>query len=235
MSGILGKKIGMTQVFSEDGQIVPVTVIESNSCCVVQIKTKETDGYNAIQLGFEDIKDVKTKKPLREKFKKIKVKPKRFIKEMRVEDPENYKVGQNIEISQFCPGDFVEIVGISKGKGFQGGIKRWNWSGGPSGHGSMSHRSPGSIGASAFPSRVHKGHHLPGHMGSQRVTVGGLEVIKVDKDNNLLVVRGSVPGHKNCYLVIKKSKKKKAKTVKKEVEEKKEKQQKKEEPAEAKK
>lgn len=225
----------MTQVFREDGQIIPVTVIESNSCCVLQIKTKQTDGYDAVQLGLEDIKDFRAKKPLREKFKKIKVKPKRFVREIQVQQPENYKVGQNIEISQFGPGDFVDIVGISIGKGFQGGIKRWNWSGGPSSHGSMSHRAPGSIGASAYPSRVYKGHHLPGHMGNQKVTVQNLEVIKVDKDNNLLAVKGSIPGHNNCYLIIRKSKKKKSKAVKKETEESKEKQQKNGKPAEAKK
>lgn len=216
MSGILGKKIGMTQVFGEDGRIVPVTIIESGPCCVLQIKTQSSDGYNAIQVGFEEIKDSKINRPLRGKFKKIKVTPKRFIKEVPVPDPENYKVGQDIDVGQFSPGDFVDIVGTSIGKGFQGGMKRWHWSSGPSGHGSMSHRAPGSIGASAFPSRVFKGHHLPGHMGNQRVTVQSLEIIKVDKDNNLLVVKGSIPGHKNSYLIIKKSKKKKAKAVEKE-------------------
>ena len=219
MIGILGKKIGMTQVFGEDGEIIPITVIESGPCYVLQVKTKESDGYSAIQLGFEDIKDSKLKRPLREKLKKIKVTPKRFIKEIPLAQAQNYQVGQQIEVANFTPGEFVNIIGTSKGKGFQGGIKRWHWSGGPKSHGSMCHRAPGSIGASAYPSRVYKGHHLPGHMGSQRVNAQNLEVIKIDKDNNLLVVRGSVPGHKNSYLIIKKSKKKKPKVIKKEVKE----------------
>ncbi len=214
MTGILGKRIGMTQVFGEDGRIIPVTVIASGPCSVLQIKTKESDGYNAIQVGFEEIKDSKINRPLRQRFKKIKVTPKRFIKEIRVEDPKGYRIGQNINLADFAPGDFVDITGTSKGRGFQGGIKRWHWSGGPKSHGSMSHRSPGSIGASSFPSRVHKGHHLPGHMGNQRVSVQSLEVIKADSENNLLVVKGSAPGHKNSYLIIKKSKKKKSKAEK---------------------
>lgn len=208
MGGILGRKIGMTQVFGADGQIIPITVIESGPCCVLQIKTNQSDGYNAIQVGFEDIKDAKVKKPLQKKFKKIKVTAKRLIKEIPVENPENYRVAQHIDVAEFSPGDFVDIVGTSKGRGFQGGVKRWNWSGGPKSHGSMSHRVPGSIGSSAFPSRVFKGHHLPGQMGNQRITVQNLEVVKVDKDNNLLVVKGSVPGHKNSYLIIRKAKKK---------------------------
>lgn len=209
MTGILGRKIGMTQVFTPEGEVVPVTVIESGPCSVLQVKTKEQDGYSAIQLGFGDKKDSKVNKPLREKFKKVKVTPKRFIKEIRVLNPKEYQVGQNIDVALFNPGDFVDIEGRSIGRGFQGGVKRWHWSGGPKSHGSMSHRAPGSIGASAYPSRVHKGHHLPGHMGNQKVTAQNLEVIKVDKDNNLLAVRGSVPGHRNSYLVIKKAKKKK--------------------------
>ncbi len=189
MRGILGKKIGMTQIFREDGQIMPVTVIESGPCSISQIKTQNKDGYDAIQLNFKD----------------------KLTKEIRLSDPTSYKVGQNIDLAQFSPGDFVDITGASKGKGFQGGIKRWNWKRGPQSHGSMSHRAPGSIGASAYPSRVVKGHHLPGHMGNQRTTVQNLEIIKVDKENNLLVVGGSVPGHRNCFLVIKKAKKKAAK------------------------
>ncbi len=208
MPGILGKKIGMTQVFGENGQIIPATVIESGPCCVLQVKTQSSDGYSAIQLGFQDTKDSKVNKPLREKFKKIKVAPKRFIKEIPVPDSKSYQVGQKIDVAVFSPGDFVDIIGTSIGKGFQGGMKRWHWKGGPKSHGSTSHRAPGSIGASAFPSRVYKGHHLPGHMGNQRVTVQNLEVIKVDKDNNLLLLKGSVPGHKNSYLIIRKSRKK---------------------------
>ena len=199
----------MTQIFDQDGQTIPVTVIQSEPCAIVQIKTKSKDGYDAIQLGFQDIKEGKLNKPLRERFKRLKLSPKKFIKEIRVANPKDYQVGKSIDLSQFQPGDFVDVVGTSIGRGFQGGIKRWNWSLGPKSHGSMSHRAPGSIGASASPSRVLKGHHLPGHMGNQRTTVKCLEVIKVDKDNNLLLVKGSVPGPKNSYLVIKKSRKKK--------------------------
>ncbi len=203
MVGILGRKIGMTQVFREEGEVVPVTVIESGPCSVLQIKAKETDGYNAIQLGF-------------------KAAPRKFVREFTVADPKNYQLGQDIDVTQFSPGDFVDIAGISRGMGFQGGVKRWHWSIGAKSHGGMSHREPGSIGASAYPSRVIKGHHLPGQMGNQRVAIQGLEVVKTDKAHNLLVVKGSVPGHKNCYLVIKKSKKqKKSKLVKKEAEPKK--------------
>lgn len=199
----------MTQIFRQQGEAVPVTTIQSQSCAVLQVKTKDRDGYNAIQLGFAETKDSKLKKPLREKFKQIKVSPKKFIREFPVADPQNYQVGQSIDLGQFNPGDFVDVVATSKGCGFQGGIKRWHWSGGPSGHGSMSHRAPGSIGASAYPSRVLKGHHLPGHMGNRKVTVQNLEVIKVDKENNLLVVKGSVPGHNSCFLIVKKAKKRK--------------------------
>ena len=209
MNGLLGKKIGMTQIFRDDGRVIPVTVIESGPCSILQIKTKEKDGYNAIQLGFGEVAETKIKKPLKEKFKKIRVKPTKFIREIEVNDPENYKIGQNLEVTQFSPGDFVDIIATSIGKGFQGGIKRWNWSGGPESHGSMSHRAPGSIGASAFPSRVYKGHHLPGHMGNKKTTIQNLEVVKIDKENCLLAVKGSVPGHKKCYLIIKKTKKKK--------------------------
>jgi large subunit ribosomal protein L3 len=209
MTGILGKKIGMTQVFGENGQIIPVTVIESGPCYVLQIKTEKSDGYGAIQLGLGEKKESRVKKPLREKFKKVKVTPKAFIKEICVPDPKEYQIGQDIDVGLFKRGDFVDIEGTSIGRGFQGGIKRWHWSGGPKSHGSMSHRTPGSIGASAYPSRVYKGHHLPGHMGKQRVNVQNLEVIKVDKAHNLLAIKGSVPGHKNSYLIIKKAKKKK--------------------------
>jgi large subunit ribosomal protein L3 len=215
MVGILGKKIGMTQIFKDGGQIVPVTIVAAGPCSILQLKTKQKDGYNAIQLGFEDTKASRLNKPLAEKFKKIKVSPKKFIKEISMLDVQGFRVGQCLDVSEFKPGDFVDIVGTSKGHGFQGGIKRWHWSGGPKSHGSMSHRAPGSIGASAFPSRVYKGHHLPGHMGNQKVTVQNLEVIQVDKEKHLLVVKGSVPGHRNSYLIIKKAKKKISKTEQK--------------------
>lgn len=214
MNGILGKKIGMTQVFDAEGQVIPVTVLRSGPCFILQIKTKEKDGYTAVQLGFEEIKESKVKKPRLGKFKQIKVTPTRYIKEIRVADHKNYQVGQQIDLTQFNPGDLIDVVATSIGRGFQGGVKRWGWSIGPKSHGSMSHRAPGSIGASAFPSRVVKGHHLPGHMGNHRVTIQNLEVIKVDKENNLLVVKGSVPGPKNSFLIIKKSPRKKVKIAK---------------------
>jgi large subunit ribosomal protein L3 len=208
MEGILGKKIGMTQIFKDSGQIVPVTIVAAGPCSILQIKTKQKDGYNAIQLGFEDARTSKINKSLTKRFEKIKVSPKKFIKEIAIQDVKGFQVGQNLDVSLFKPGDFVDIVGTSKGHGFQGGIKRWHWSGGPKSHGSMSHRAPGSIGASAFPSRVYKGHHLPGHMGNQKVTVQNLEVVQVNKERHLLVIKGSVPGHKNSYLIVKKARKK---------------------------
>ncbi len=221
MSGLLGKKIGMTQVFTEDGQVVPVTAIETGPCSVLQVKTVESDGYNALQLAFDSVKETRLKKPLRGKFKKLNISPKRFVKEIRVIDIKPYALGQDIDVSMFAPGEYVDVIGTSIGKGFQGGIKRWGWARGPETHGSMSHRAPGSIGASAYPSRVVKGHHLPGHMGCARITVHNLEVIRVDKENNLLVVKGSVPGHDNSYLIIHKSTRKKPKVAKKPAAEKK--------------
>lgn len=213
MDGMLGKKIGMTQIFTEDGRLIPVTVIESGPCSVLQVKTKQTDGYNAVQLGFEDIKESRVNKPQLEKFKKIKVAAKRLIQEITVREPEKYQVGQNIKVSEFNLGEYVDVIGTSIGRGFQGGVKRWHWRGGPETHGSMSHRAPGSIGASSFPSKVERGHHFPGHMGHQRVTIQNLEIIKIDEGNNLLVLKGSVPGPKNGYLIIRKCIKNKVKKV----------------------
>lgn len=207
MIGILGKKIGITQLFKEDGSIVPATVIEAGPCYVLQIKTSEVDGYKAIQLGFESKKERRVNKSLMGHFKKAKTKPISFIKELRTESIDRYKVGQVITADIFQEKDLVDITGSSIGKGFQGGVKRWGWSGGKASHGSMHHRAPGSIGASSFPSRVFKGHHMPGRMGNEQKTIQNLEIVKVDKENNLLVVKGSVPGHKNSYVVIKEAKK----------------------------
>lgn len=209
MVGILGKKIGMTQIFDRDGTVVPVTVVSGGPCFVLQIKTKEIDGYNALQLGFEDTKESRVSKPLREKFKKVKVTPKKWIKEILISNPGEYTLGQQLDVSQFNPGDFVDVISTSRGLGFQGGTKRWHWKLGPKTHGGMSHREPGSIGASACPSRVFKGHHLPGHMGNERVTVQNVKIIQTDKENNLITLKGSVAGHKNCYLIIRKATKKK--------------------------
>ena len=198
-SGLLGKKIGMTQVFVEDKQIA-VTAIEAGPCYVLGKNDKK------VQLGFDEVKETKLKKPQRNFFKKIKVKPLRFIREF-IKD-EDYKIGQELKADLFAVGDFVDIAGVSIGKGFQGGFKRWHWHGGPKSHGSMSHRRPGSIGSSSDPSRVWKGHHLPGHMGAQKVTVENLKVVKIDADNNIILVKGAVPGHRNTLLVISFSKKK---------------------------
>ena len=207
MVGILGKKIGMTHIFDENGRTVPVTLVEAGPCHVVQIKTKETDGYTAIQVGFDEKKARLVRKAEAGHFKKSEIKVLKFIKELRMNDVSAYKVGQKIEADLFAKGDFVDVTGTSIGKGFQGGMKRWNWSGGPAGHGSMFHRAVGSIQSGARLGRVTKGHHLPGHMGVDRVTTQNLEIINVDKANNLLLVKGAVPGHKNSYLIIKEAKK----------------------------
>jgi large subunit ribosomal protein L3 len=206
--GILGKKVGMMQIFKQDGQAIPVTIIEAGPCSVTQIKVPEIDGYRAVQLGFEDRKESRSKKPLVDHFKKAKVKPKRFIREIKVSEGDDYKLTQEIKVDMFKEGDFVDVTGLSIGKGFQGGIKRWGWSGGDKSHGSMTHRRPGSIGASAFPSRVLKGHHLPGRMGGEKKSVQNLQVIKVNLENNLIMVKGAVPGHKNSYLIVRNAQKK---------------------------
>lgn len=205
--GILGRKIGMTQVFRNDGRIIPVTVIEAGPCHVLQVKTKDKDGYDAVQLGFIEKKEKSTNKPELGKFKKINISPKRFIRELRIVPEQKFEVGQQVRVDIFIPGDAVDVTGTSIGKGFQGGVKRWHWKGGPKTHGSMSHRRPGSIGSSTTPGRVLKGHHLPGRMGQDKVTIQNLEVVKVDPENNLLVVEGAVPGPKDGLLLIRKAKK----------------------------
>lgn len=207
MTGILGKKIGMTHIFDENGRIVPVTLIEAGPCYVVQVKTVEMDGYNAIQIGFDEKKKRLVNKVTAGRFKKSGVNALRYVKELRLKDVSAYKVGQKIEADLFAKGDFVDVVGTSIGRGFQGGVRRWNWTGGDAGHGSMFHRAVGSIQSGARLGRVTKGHHLPGHMGSARITMQNLEILNVDKGNNLLVVKGAVPGHKNSYLMVKESKK----------------------------
>lgn len=191
MAGILGKKIGMTQVFTEDGKRTPVTLIKAGPCYIEQVKDKGRDGYRAIKLSFKESNC-----------------PKGFIHEIRLRDDENYELGSMLKPDIFKVGDFVDVSGTSIGKGFQGGVRRWHWKGGPASHGSTSHRRPGSIGSSAFPSRVFKGHHLPGRMGGDRVTVQNLIVIKILPEENLIAVKGAVPGCKNSFLVIKKAKKK---------------------------
>ncbi len=207
MHGILGKKIGMTNIFDERGNNVPVTLIETGPCHVIQVKTKETDGYTAIQLGFGEKRSKLVNKPDAARFKKAGVNAVRFSREIRMNDVAAFKPGQKIEGDIFAKGDFVDVIGTSIGKGFQGGMKRWGWKGGPGGHGSMFHRAIGSIQSGARLGRVTKGHHMPGHMGVDRITVQNLEVVDVDKANNLVLIRGSVPGHKNGFVVIREAKK----------------------------
>ena len=201
---IIGKKIGMTQIFDEKGLVVPVTVIEAGPCIVTQVKTIETDGYNSIQLGFGDVKEKKVNKPIKGHFKKSKLELKKHLREFRIENIEA-KVGDEIKADVFEIGDKIDVQGTSKGKGFQGVIKRHGQSRGPMGHGSMYHRRPGSMGSTSTPGRVFKGKKLPGHMGCETITIQNLDVVKVDIDKNVLLIKGSVPGAKGAILKIKKS------------------------------
>ncbi len=205
MLGLLGKKIGMTQVFDEKGVQTPVTVIEAGPIYVSQIKTVEQDGYNALQVAFGEEKKHRKNKPELGQFDKAGIAPKKYLVEFRVEDPENYSVGQEISADLFEEGQFIDVTGTSKGKGTAGIIKRHNESRGPESHGSKFHRTPGSRGASATPSRVAKGVPGPGRMGYERVTVQHLEVVRVDADRNLLLVKGAVPGPRKGFLVMKPS------------------------------
>ena len=202
---ILGRKLGMTQIFTEEGRVVPVTVVESGNNFVLRSKTDETDGYNAVQLGFGDIKEKNVTKPLKGQFEKAGVKAVRFIREMRLAAPSEYNVGDTIGVDIFAEGDLVDVVGTSKGKGFAGGIKRHNFARGPMGHGSKSHREPGSTGAmiSGPGGRVLKGKKLPGRMGGERVTVQRLTIVRVDSDRNLILIKGAIPGPKKGFVVIK--------------------------------
>ena len=200
---IIGRKLGMTQIFDEKGSVIPVTVIEAGPCNVVQVKSVETDGYNAIQLGFGEVKEHKVNKPEMGHFKKASVKAQKHLREFRVEDLSNVKVGDVIKVDSFTAGDIVDIQGTSKGHGFQGVIKRHGQSRGPMGHGSMYHRRPGSMGSTSTPGRVFKGKKLPGHMGRVTVTIQNLDVVRVDMDKNVILVKGSVPGAKGSILKIK--------------------------------
>lgn len=202
---LIGKKIGMTQIFDETGKVIPVTAIEVGPCTVVQIKTVEQDGYQAVQLGFGEVKEAKLNKPELGKFAKSKLTPKKVLKEVRLDSIEGIKVGDELKADVFSVGDKVDIQGTSKGKGFQGVIKRHGQSRGPMGHGSMYHRRPGSMGSTSTPGRVYPGKKLPGHMGVETVTIQNLEVVKVDLDKNVLLVKGSVPGAKGSILKIKSS------------------------------
>lgn len=201
---ILGKKVGMTQVFNEDGLSIPVTVIQAGPCTVLQKKSVETDGYDAVKVGYDDVEDKKLNKPERGLFAKLKLSSKKTIKEFRAEDSAKYEVGQDIKVADmFQAGDKIDVSGISKGKGFQGTIKRYGQKGGPETHGSMYHRRVGSMGSNTSPARVFKGKKLPGHMGLDNVTVQNLDIVRVDSERNLLLVKGAVPGPKGGLLVIK--------------------------------
>ena len=199
---IIGRKVGMTQIFDEKGNVIPVTVIEAGPCSVVQVKTVETDGYDAVQLGFGTVKDKKINKPEKGHFTKVKVTPTKHLREFRVDDVSNVKVGDEIKADVFTAGETVDIQGTTKGKGFQGVIKRHGQSRGPMGHGSMYHRRPGSMGPTSTPGRVFKGKKLPGHMGVQTVTIQNLDVVRVDLDKNVILVKGSVPGAKGSLLKL---------------------------------
>ena len=196
------------QIFSDDGRQVGVTAIEAGPCRVLAIKDK------SVQMGFDPVKkESRVKKPLAGYFKKLNISPCHIIREVAKDAAKEYKVGEEIKADLFKPGDFVDITGISIGKGFQGGMKRWHWQGGPMTHGSTSHRRVGSIGSSTTPGRVFRGHHMPGHMGAVQVTVQNLEVVKVDAGNNILLVKGAIPGYKNGYVIVRRAKKKKAQVL----------------------
>jgi large subunit ribosomal protein L3 len=206
MQGIIGKKRGMTRVFDKQGHAVPVTVIEAGPCPVVQVKTQQKDGYNAVQIGFGEKRKKLVTLPLQGHFEKAKVEPKRLLREIRMDQVEKLKVGQQLKVDMFAVGEKVKVSGISKGLGFQGGVRRHGFHGGPKTHGQSDRlRAPGSIGASSFPSRVYKGQRMAGRMGREKVTVRNLEVVVVDSERNLLLLRGAVPGKVNSYLTIRKA------------------------------
>ena len=200
---ILATKVGMTQIFNEDGVLTPVTVLQAGPVVVTQVKTVENDGYSAVQVGFVDKREKLVNKPLKGHFDKAGVSYKRYIREFRLEDAENYALGQEIKADIFAVGEKIDATAISKGKGFQGAIKRHGQSRGPMAHGSKFHRHAGSNGSSSDPSHVFKGKKMPGHMGSKKTTVQNLEIVKVDVENNLLLVKGAVPGPKKAMVTIK--------------------------------
>src|SRR3990172_4061161 len=202
--GLLARKRGMTQVFGNDGNVIPVTVLEAGPCTVVQVKSQASDGYEALQIGFEPKKKNVTK-PMAGHFKKANIPASRVLREVRLKSTEGYQVGQALAADVFKPGELVDVSGVTKGRGFQGGVKRHGWHGGDATHGSMFHRAPGSIGASSDPSRVWPGHRLPGRMGGVRRTVLNLEVVRVMPDQQLLLVKGALPGPNGQILMVRKS------------------------------
>lgn len=201
--GIIGKKIGMTQIFSANGAVIPVTVVQAGPCVVVQKKTVESDGYNAIQIGFCEVSEKKINKPMAGHFKKANVAPMKYLREIRLDTADEYSVGQTIGTEIFAEGDLIDIQGVTIGKGFAGGMKRWNFAGGPGGHGSGFHRRLGSIGMKEWPAEVNKGKKMAGHLGVETVTIQRLKVVKVMPEKNVILVQGAVPGHKNGIVYIK--------------------------------
>ena len=208
--GLLGRKVGMTQIFDKEGNIIPVSVIEAGPCAVLEVKEAPK---KKVKIGFEDIKETKLTKAQAGFFKKINVSPKKNIKEFFSTDNTAYQVGQELKADVFNPGDFVDVTGTSIGKGFAGGMKRWNWRGGPATHGSMHHRRVGSVGSGTTPGRVYPGRTMPGHMGARTITVQGLRVIDVDLENNLILVRGAVPGYKDGIVEVNRSQKRAFKSL----------------------
>lgn len=202
VSTILGRKLGMTQIFDEDDNFVPVTVILAGPCTVSQVKTKETDGYEAVQIGFGSLKPKHVNKPMAGHFAKAGVEPMKYLHEVRVDDASQYSCGDKVTVEAFADVKAVDVTGTSKGKGFQGTVKRWNFSRGPMAHGSRNQREPGSIGQCAYPARVRKGLHMAGHMGDERVTVKNLKLVRVDAEQNLMLVKGAVPGGKDAIVSI---------------------------------
>jgi len=208
MLGLIGKKVGMTTIFNDKGEFVPVTVIEAGPCPIVQVKSKDKEGYNAVQLGFGEKRKTLFAKPILGHFEKSGIEPKKYLKEMKVEDVSNYKVGQELKVDIFSVGEKVDVIGTSKGLGFQGTMRRHNFKGGPKSHGqSDRQRAPGSIGGSSYPSRVFKGQKMAGRMGDEKVTLKNILVVGVDPTKNLLLVRGGVPGKPNGFLTVRKIKK----------------------------
>ncbi|HPE67834.1 MAG TPA: 50S ribosomal protein L3 [Thermotogota bacterium] len=210
MSGLLGKKIGMTRLY-RDGVLVPVTLIQAGPCTVVQKKTKDTDGYNAIQLGYGSKKEKNTTKPLKGHFKKANVQPKAWLKEFRVQNPDDYELGEQLTVSLFSESAKIDVIGWTKGRGYSGVMKRWNFRGGEKSHGSKFHRGLGSTGQHSYPARVFPGKKMPGRYGNERVTIQNLEIIRIDEENNVVAVKGSIPGAKNSKVIIRNAIKRKAK------------------------
>ena len=201
MSGIIGKKVGMTQIF-KDGAMIPVTVVRAGPCVVCQKKTQEIDGYTAVQLGFERQKEHRVTKPMKGHFKKADVSPMKHLSEFRCDNPDEYELGQEITVEIFEEGTKIDVAGTSKGKGYSGVMKRWNFSGGEKTHGSKFHRGLGSTGQHSYPARVFPGKKMPGQYGNERVTIQNLEIVRIDKENNLLAVKGAIPGAKNSIVYI---------------------------------